>query len=80
MDPFITRYQPLLHETTVLIDFMKSSVLQPHQREGILFMYNCVMGNNGAGTGCILDDEMYMSSLPPKWLRDSRALFSIAGD
>lgn len=33
--------------------------LRPHQREGVLFMYECVMGLKGFnGQGCILADDM----------------------
>jgi hypothetical protein len=33
--------------------------LRPHQREGVQFMYECVMGLRGfAGNGCILADDM----------------------
>jgi len=33
--------------------------LRPHQREGVLFMYECVMGmKNYKGNGCILADDM----------------------
>ena len=33
--------------------------LRPHQREGVHFMYQCVMGlKDFAGNGCILADDM----------------------
>lgn len=33
--------------------------LRPHQREGVQFMYECVMGLKGfSGAGCILADDM----------------------
>ena len=33
--------------------------LRPHQREGVTFMYDCVMGlKEFAGNGCILADDM----------------------
>ena len=33
--------------------------LRPHQREGVQFMYECVMGlRDFAGNGCILADDM----------------------
>ncbi len=33
--------------------------LRPHQREGVQFMYECVMGLKGfPGAGCILADDM----------------------
>ncbi|KAL6056692.1 DNA repair and recombination protein rad54b [Balamuthia mandrillaris] len=42
----------------VVVDPYLGNVLQPHQVEGVRFMYDCVMGNRGAGLGCILADEM----------------------
>ena len=36
-----------------------AKILRPHQREGVHFMYDCVMGHKDfAGHGCILADEM----------------------
>jgi hypothetical protein len=36
--------------------------LRPHQREGVLFMYQCVMGlRNFKGNGCILADGKFFS-------------------
>lgn len=33
--------------------------LRPHQREGVSFMYECVMGlRDFSGAGCILADDM----------------------
>lgn len=33
--------------------------LRPHQREGVKFMYECVMGlRNQQRAGCLLADEM----------------------
>jgi SNF2 family DNA or RNA helicase len=33
--------------------------LRPHQREGVAFMYQCVMGlKDYHGNGCILADDM----------------------
>jgi len=43
----------------VVVDPALSCKLRPHQREGIKFLYNCVMGfNSFAGNGAILADEM----------------------
>lgn len=42
----------------VVLDPRLASVLRPHQRESLQFMYDCVMGRRGQGTGCILADEM----------------------
>ena len=43
----------------VVVDPYIASVLRPHQREGVKFMYECVMGmKNIGGTGAILADEM----------------------
>lgn len=44
--------------------------LRPHQREGVQFMYQCVMGLRGfKGNGCILADDMgelpYRLSITP---------------
>lgn len=37
--------------------------LRPHQREGVQFMYECVMGLKGFnGAGCILADDMGLGS------------------
>ncbi|KAK2956244.1 putative DNA repair and recombination protein RAD54B [Blattamonas nauphoetae] len=43
----------------VVIDPCLGSVLEPHQVEGVRFMFNCITGGglNGEG-GCILADEM----------------------
>ncbi|XP_011501179.1 PREDICTED: DNA repair and recombination protein RAD54B-like [Ceratosolen solmsi marchali] len=46
-----------LHE--VCVDPCLVSVLRPHQREGIVFLYKCIMGiNNSDYKGAILADEM----------------------
>jgi hypothetical protein len=38
--------------------------LRPHQREGVQFMYECVMGlRDFAGNGCILADDMGLGKL-----------------
>ncbi|TIA90542.1 hypothetical protein E3P99_01542 [Wallemia hederae] len=43
----------------VVLDPHISSKLRPHQREGVKFMYEAVMGMRGhKGNGCILADEM----------------------
>ncbi|KLT45271.1 hypothetical protein CC85DRAFT_325788 [Cutaneotrichosporon oleaginosum] len=43
----------------VVVDPSIAEKLRDHQREGVQFMYRCVMGMTGAnGTGCILADEM----------------------
>ena len=34
--------------------------MRPHQFAGVKFMYDCVMGKNAEGCGCILADEMYV--------------------
>lgn len=45
--------------TDVVVDHELSSKLRPHQKEGVKFMYECVMGMKGhKGQGCILADEM----------------------
>lgn len=37
-----------------------SVLMRPHQKEGVKFMFDCVMGlkPNFSGYGCILADEM----------------------
>ncbi|KIR56280.1 DNA repair and recombination protein RAD54B [Cryptococcus gattii Ru294] len=43
----------------VVIDPILGNLLREHQKEGVKFMYSCVMGMTGAeGEGCILADEM----------------------
>jgi hypothetical protein len=44
--------------------------LRPHQREGVQFMYECVMGmKDYKGNGCILADDMGLVS-GEKWCLD----------
>ncbi|KAK3865688.1 hypothetical protein Pcinc_028730 [Petrolisthes cinctipes] len=46
-------------EVAVVVDPMLSSVLRPHQREGVKFMYGCVTGQQIPDNyGCIMADEM----------------------
>ncbi|KAH9485283.1 DNA repair and recombination protein RAD54B [Psilocybe cubensis] len=43
----------------VVVDPIISRKLRPHQKEGVKFMYECVMGlRKHEGQGCILADEM----------------------
>ena len=43
----------------VSVDNMLVKFLRPHQREGVKFMFECVMGLRGFdGNGCILADDM----------------------
>lgn len=43
----------------VVVDPMLSKILRPHQREGVKFMYDCVMGTQIENfNGCIMADEM----------------------
>ena len=46
--------------TAVVVDPHLAQHLRPHQREGVQFLYNCVMsgGSRGDGAGCILADDM----------------------
>ncbi|ELR14933.1 DNA repair and recombination protein RAD54B, putative [Acanthamoeba castellanii str. Neff] len=44
--------------TAVVVDPYVGNILQPHQREGVKFLYECTMGLKGPGRGCILADEM----------------------
>lgn len=48
-----------LEVTEVAVDGFLSRVLRPHQREGVTFLYECVMGmKNTQYFGSILADEM----------------------
>ena len=47
----------------VVLDPLLSAKLRPHQRDGVVFLYQCVMahrrlGGVEGGSGCILADEM----------------------
>ena len=43
----------------VLVPPVLAKWLRPHQREGVQFMYDCVMGmKDFRGNGCILADDM----------------------
>jgi DNA repair and recombination protein RAD54B len=43
----------------VVLDPVLTNKLQPHQREGVMFLYECVMGlRDFGGQGCILADDM----------------------
>ncbi|GAA5865026.1 hypothetical protein JCM8547_007686 [Rhodosporidiobolus lusitaniae] len=42
----------------VVIDPILGDKLREHQKEGVRFMYECVMGMRTAGQGCILADDM----------------------
>lgn len=47
------------HSIPVVVDPVLSKVLRPHQREGVKFMWDCVMGRTIEGNyGCIMADEM----------------------
>ena len=46
------------NSVAVVVDPYISQRLRPHQRDGIQFVYDCVMGRHGPGKGCILADEM----------------------
>jgi DNA repair and recombination protein RAD54B len=49
----------LCGERAVIVDFFLSKQLRTHQREGVQFLYDSVMGVRTAGfEGCILADEM----------------------
>uniref|UniRef100_A0A183BMZ4 DNA repair and recombination protein RAD54-like n=1 Tax=Globodera pallida TaxID=36090 RepID=A0A183BMZ4_GLOPA len=46
-------------EVHVVVDPILCAVLRPHQREGVKFMYDCVVGKRiEAHKGCIMADEM----------------------
>lgn len=42
----------------VVVDPILSKQLRDHQREGVNFLYECVMGMRGEGEGAIMADEM----------------------
>ena len=43
----------------VVVDPLLCTVLRPHQREGVKFMYECVTGSRIENfNGCIMADEM----------------------
>eukprot|EP01133_Synstelium_polycarpum_P010849 gene10849-12637_t len=44
----------------VVVDPMLSAKLRPHQREGVQFLFDCLLGLRGGykGNGCILADDM----------------------
>ena len=42
----------------VVVDPVLSKHLRDHQREGVKFLYDCVMGMRGEGEGAIMADEM----------------------
>uniref|UniRef100_A0A915PXS3 DNA repair and recombination protein RAD54-like n=1 Tax=Setaria digitata TaxID=48799 RepID=A0A915PXS3_9BILA len=62
--PELSAHDALKIDTTnkqvhVVVDPMLSSVLRPHQREGVKFMYDCVTGVRiPCAHGCIMADEM----------------------
>ncbi|WEJ93861.1 helicase [Yamadazyma tenuis] len=45
-------------DTDVIIDPILSKVLRPHQKEGVSFMYNGVMGYSFGANGVLLADDM----------------------
>jgi len=46
-------------QVAVVVDPLLSKVLRPHQREGVKFMYDCVVGTRIENYhGCIMADEM----------------------
>ncbi|EGG23345.1 SNF2-related domain-containing protein [Cavenderia fasciculata] len=57
-------YQPrdMLSENNipVVVDPILSAKLRPHQRQGVQFMFDCLLGFRGGykGNGCILADDM----------------------
>ena len=42
----------------VVVDPALTRALRPHQREGVAFLYECVMGLRTSGNGALLADEM----------------------
>lgn len=49
---------PMKIPVHVVVDPLLCNVLRPHQREGVKFMYDCVVGNKGDFNGVIMADEM----------------------
>jgi hypothetical protein len=50
---------PSLFLSLVVVDPVLSKVLRPHQREGVKFMWDCVVGDRIPNNfGCIMADEM----------------------
>ncbi|XP_013777941.1 DNA repair and recombination protein RAD54B-like, partial [Limulus polyphemus] len=48
-----------LHVVDVVVDPILTAHLRPHQREGVVFLYECIMGmRDFSGQGAILADEM----------------------
>lgn len=63
MEETVTVVQPApLHKYNkqdVFVPPVLAKWLRPHQREGVHFMYQCVMGlKDFKGNGCILADDM----------------------
>ncbi|XP_055853267.1 DNA repair and recombination protein RAD54-like [Episyrphus balteatus] len=61
--PQYTEHERLTMESSkilvhIVVDPLLSNILRPHQREGVKFMYDCVVGNKGDFNGCIMADEM----------------------
>jgi DNA repair and recombination protein RAD54 and RAD54-like protein len=60
----VTRLRPAALEqysrSNVMVSPVLAKWLRPHQREGVQFMYDCVMGlkPDSVGQGCILADDM----------------------
>lgn len=58
-DAFVLPSGPISNSKPVVVDPCLTRVLRPHQREGISFMYECVMGMKSADyNGALLADEM----------------------
>ncbi|KAE9401638.1 hypothetical protein BT96DRAFT_964962 [Gymnopus androsaceus JB14] len=56
MDRYNKKDRPIV---PVVLDPILARRMRPHQREGVKFMYECVMGlRKHEGQGCILADEM----------------------
>ena len=59
----VTKLKPapieLYSKSNVFVPPILAKWLRPHQREGVQFMYECVMGlKDYSGNGCILADDM----------------------
>jgi len=59
VDPSDDKSEVIPGEVPVAVDPTLAKHLRPHQREGVRFLYRCVMGLQLPGySGCILADEM----------------------
>lgn len=61
MNPLVLYTSPedAEHKVTIEVDPMLSRFLRDHQRQGVSFVFDCLMGlKDYNGRGCILADDM----------------------